>query len=171
MLQEKTRNSKIMTDKFFIFILDYDTLQEVTVMAAVASRKFFEEFGQLITKPVKIDDVNGKAIEGILLGYDSNTLTVCLGDVAGDQGTKIHRVFVYGPTIATISASERPFNLEGLADRLERVFPNMVRTYAEAGIIVVMDKIRVNETGVVEGSGPAADRVRDIHQRFLNETS
>jgi hypothetical protein len=33
-----------------------------------------------------------------------------------------------------------------------------------------MDKIRVNESGVVEGSGPAADRVRDIFQRFVNET-
>jgi len=47
----------------------------------------------------------------------------------------------------------------------------MVRIYADAGIIVVMDKIRVNEGGVIEGSGPAADRVRDIHQRFISETA
>jgi len=46
----------------------------------------------------------------------------------------------------------------------------MVRPYHEAGIIVVMDKIRVNETGVIEGSGPAADRVRNIYQRFLSES-
>lgn len=76
-----------------------------------------------------------------------------------------------GPTIAKVSASERPFNLEGLADRIERVFPNMVRTYHDASTIVVMDKIRVNESGVVEGSGPAADRVRDIFQRFVTETA
>jgi hypothetical protein len=98
-------------------------------------------------------------------------MTIALGDVAGEQGTKVHRVFVYGPTIAKVLASERPFNLEGLAERLERVFPNMVRIYADAGIIVVMDKIRVNEGGIVEGSGPAADRVRDIHQRFISETA
>lgn len=96
-------------------------------------------------------------------------MSVCLADVPGEQGTKIHRVFIYGSTIAKINASETPFNLEGLAERLERVFPNMVRTYHDAGIIVVMDKIRVNETGVIEGTGPAADRVRNIYQRFLNE--
>jgi small nuclear ribonucleoprotein (snRNP)-like protein len=140
-------------------------------MSAVASRKFFEELGQLITKPVRVEDIKGKTFDGVLMGYDSNTMTVCLGDVAGEQGTKIHRVFVYGPTIAKIMASERPFNLEGLAERLERVFPNMTRIYPDAGIIVVMDKIRVNEGGVIEGSGPAADRVRDIHKRFISETA
>ena len=140
-------------------------------MAAAASRRFFEELGQLIAKPVRVEDTDGKVFDGILLGYESNTMSVCLGDVAGEQGTKIHRVFVYGPTIAKVSATERPFNLEGLAERLERVFPNMVRIYSDAGIIVVMDKIRVNETGVVEGTGPAADRVRDIHQRFISEAA
>ena len=138
-------------------------------MAAVASRKFFEELGQLVGKPVRVEDTGGKVYDGVLLGYENNTMSVCLSDVPGEQGTKIHRVFVYGPTIARISASERPFNLEGLAERLERVFPNMTRTFSDAGIIVVMDKIRVNETGVVEGTGPAADRVRDIFQRFVSE--
>jgi small nuclear ribonucleoprotein (snRNP)-like protein len=140
-------------------------------MAAVASRKFFEELGQLVDKPVRVEGTDGKVYDGVLLGYDGNSLSVCLGDVAGDQGTKIHRVFIYGSTIARVSASERPFNLAGLAERLERVFPSMVRTYHDAGTLVVMDKIRVNESGVVEGSGPAADRVRDIFQRFVNETS
>lgn len=140
-------------------------------MAAVASRKFFEELGQLVTKPVRVEDNKGKVLEGTLLGYDSGTMSICLGDVPGEHGSKIHRVFVYGPTIARISASERPFNLDGLAERLERVFPNMVRIYSDAGIIVVMDKIRVNESGVVEGTGPAADRVRDIYQRFVSETA
>ena len=139
-------------------------------MAAVASRKFFEELGQLIEKSVRVEGTDGKVYDGVLLGYDGNSMSMCLGDVAGAQGTKIHRVFIYGPTIARVSASERPFNLAGLAERLERVFPNMVRTYHDAGTLVVMDKIRVNEAGVVEGSGPAADRVRDIFQRFVNET-
>ena len=140
-------------------------------MAAVASRKFFEELGQLVDKLVRVEGTDGKVYDGVLLGYDVNSLSVCLGDVAGDQGTKIHRIFIYGSTIAGISASERPFNLAGLAERLERVFPSMVRIYHDAGTLVVMDKIRVNESGVLEGSGPAADRVRDIFQRFVNETS
>jgi len=135
----------------------------------VAGRRFFEELGQLINKVVRIEDSTGKVLEGTLLGYDSKSMSVCLGDVKGKKGSKIHRVFVYGPTIAKVSASERPFNLEGLAERIERVFPNMVRLFADAGIIVVMDKIRVDESGVIEGSGPAADRVRDVYERFVSE--
>ncbi|KON31231.1 hypothetical protein AC482_01375 [miscellaneous Crenarchaeota group-15 archaeon DG-45] len=140
-------------------------------MAAVAGRRFFEELGQLINKLVQVEDRERRALEGTLLGYDANSMSICLGDVKGEGGTKIHRVFVYGPSIAKISASERPFNLEGLAERIERVFPNMVRLYADAGIIVVMDKIRVDEGGIVEGSGPAADRVRDIYDRFVSEAT
>ena len=140
-------------------------------MAAIASRKFFDELGLLIEKPVRIESNDGNSYDGILMGYDVGSLSVVLGDVAGDQGTKIHRIFIYGSTIKKISASERPFNLEGLVERIERVFPNMTRVFYDAGVIVVMDKIRVNESGVIEGSGPAADRVRDIHQRFVNEAS
>ena len=140
-------------------------------MAAIASRKFFDELGLLIEKPVRIESNDGNSYDGVLMGYDVGSLSVVLGDVAGDQGTKIHRIFIYGSTITKISASERPFNLEGLVERIERVFPNMTRVFYDAGVIVVMDKIRVNESGVIEGSGPAADRVRDIHQRFVNEAS
>ena len=140
-------------------------------MATVAGRRFFEELGQLINKVVKVEEAKGKVLEGTLLGYDGNSMSVCLGDVRGEGGTKIHRVFVYGSNIAKVSASERPFNLEGLAERIERVFPNMVRLYADAGIIVVMDKIRVDEGGVVEGSGPAAERVRDVYERFVSEAT
>ena len=140
-------------------------------MAAVAGRRFFEELGLLVNKPIQVTDATGKVIEGTLLGYDNNSMSLCLGDVKGDKGTKVHRVFVYGRTIARVAASERPFNLEGLVERLERVFPNMVRLYPDAGIIVVMDKIRLNESGVIEGSGPAADRVRDIYVRFVSETA
>jgi small nuclear ribonucleoprotein (snRNP)-like protein len=140
-------------------------------MSAVASRRFFDELGLLIEKPVRVEDDNGNTYDGVLLAFDGGSLSVVLGDVAGEQGTKIHRIFIYGSTITKISASERPFNLQGLVERLERVFPNMTRIFHDAGVIVVMDKIRVNESGVIEGSGPAADRVRDIYQRFVSEAS
>jgi hypothetical protein len=47
----------------------------------------------------------------------------------------------------------------------------MVQYYSEAGILVVMGKIRLNEMGIIEGTGPAADRVRDIYNRFISETT
>ena len=138
-------------------------------MAAIASRKFFDEMGQLLDKSVRVEGVDGAIYDGTLLAYEGNSMSIVLGDVVGEHGTKIHRILIYGSTIAKISASERPFNLDGLAERLERVFPNMVRIFHDAGVILVMDKIRVNEQGVMEGSGPAADRVRDIFDRFVSE--
>ena len=109
--------------------------------------------------------------EGILLGFDSQSMSVALGDVKGKQGTLYHRLILTGYNVAKVMATERPFNLDGLKDRLERVFPNMVQYFSEAGVLVVMSKIRVNETGVIEGTGPAADRVQDIYNRFVAETS
>ena len=140
-------------------------------MAAVSGRKFFEELGQLIGKPVFIEDAQGKSYEGVLLGFDSQGMSVVLGDVKGTQGTLYHRLFLTGNNVAKIMATERPFNLDGLKERLERVFPNMVQYFSEAGVLVVMNKIRVNESGVIEGTGPAADRVQDIYNRFVAETT
>ena len=140
-------------------------------MAAVTGRRFFEELGQLVDKPVVVEDRAGKTYEGVLLGFDSQSMSIALGDVKGVQGTLYHRLILTGSTISKIMATDRPFNLDGLRERLERVFPNMVQFFAEAGVIVVMNKIRVNETGVIEGSGPSADRVRDIYNRFIAETT
>ena len=140
-------------------------------MAAVTGRKFFEELGQLVGRPVVVEDTAGKIYEGILLGFDSQTMSVAMGDVKGSQGTLYHKLFLTGNSITKIMATETPFNLDGLKERLERVFPNMVQYFPEAGVLVVMNKIRVNETGVVEGTGPAASRVQDIFNRFIQETS
>ncbi|MCW4013327.1 MAG: Lsm family RNA-binding protein [Candidatus Bathyarchaeota archaeon] len=140
-------------------------------MAAVTGRKFFEELGQLVGKPVIVEDASGKNYEGTLLGYDSQSMSVALGSVKGSQGTLYHRLFLTGNNIARIMATDTPFNLDGLKERLERVFPNMVQPFPEAGVLVVMNKIRVNETGVIEGTGPAASRVQDIFNRFIQETS
>lgn len=137
-------------------------------MAAQANRRFFDELSGLILKPVIVEDTSGESYEGTLLGYDSTNLSLSLGDVK-IKGELVHRVFLMGQKILKIMASERPFNLVGLKERLERVFPNMIQMYSEAGVLVVMGKIRVNATGVLEGTGPAADRVRDIYQRYVNE--
>jgi small nuclear ribonucleoprotein (snRNP)-like protein len=140
-------------------------------LAALTGRKFFEELGQLVGKPAVVEDINGKIYDGTLLGFDSQSMSIAMGDVKGTQGTLYHRLFLTGNTVAKIMATERPFNLDGLKERLERVFPNMVQSFPEASVLVVMNKIRVNETGVIEGTGPAADRVRDIYNRFVAETT
>ena len=64
---------------------------------------------------------------------------------------------------------EKPFDLKALSERLEKVFPTMIKLYEDQGFIWVMDKIKLTEKGVVEGSGPAAERVQKIFDLFLKE--
>ena len=69
----------------------------------------------------------------------------------------------------SISSAEKPFDLKALANRLEKVFPTMVKLYDDKGFIWVMDKVKLTEKGVVEGSGPAADRVQKVYDTFMSE--
>ncbi|MCD6593035.1 Lsm family RNA-binding protein, partial [Candidatus Bathyarchaeota archaeon] len=41
--------------------------------------------------------------------------------------------------------------------------------YEKEGFIWVMDRVKVTEKGVVEGSGPAAERVQRVYMQFLQE--
>ncbi len=45
----------------------------------------------------------------------------------------------------------------------------MVDVYQDKGFIWVMNKVKVTEKGVVEGSGPAAERVNRVYEHFMSE--
>ena len=45
----------------------------------------------------------------------------------------------------------------------------MVKLYEDKGFIWVMDKVKLTEKGVVEGSGPAAERVHKVYEQFISE--
>jgi hypothetical protein len=45
----------------------------------------------------------------------------------------------------------------------------MVKLYEDQGFIWVMDKVKLTEKGVTEGSGPAADRVQRVYEAFMSE--
>jgi small nuclear ribonucleoprotein (snRNP)-like protein len=130
-----------------------------------------EEIGGLLQKIVTVSTTDGKAFTGVLVGLDSHTLNVCLSDVKDESGRVIHRLLLNGGKVVQIFSSEKPFNLQALADRLERVFPRMVKVSEGAGIIVVMDRIRVSEKGILEGSGPAAERVQKVYEEFVRTTA
>jgi len=137
---------------------------------SVAQRKFFTEVGALIDKTVNVVTVDGKSYTGSLVGVNPDNLSLCLAEAKDDKGKLVHRVFLNGAVVAQILAVEKPFNLKALSDRLEKVFPTLVKLYEDKGFIWVMDKIKVTEKGVVEGSGPAAERVQKVFDQFLSET-
>ncbi|MGQ9459601.1 MAG: Lsm family RNA-binding protein [Candidatus Bathyarchaeaceae archaeon] len=136
---------------------------------SAAQRKFFGEIAALLDKTVMVVTMDGKNYTGTLAGINPETLSLCLSDAKDDKGTVLHRIVLNGSAIAQIFTVEKPFDLKALSERLEKVFPTMVRLYEDKGFIWVMDKIKVTEKGV-EGTGPAAERVQKVYDLFISET-
>ena len=136
---------------------------------SVAQRKLFTEMGALIDKIVMVMTTDDKSYTGNLVGINENNLSLCLAEAKDDKGRVIHRVFLNGNVVAQILAIEKPFDLKALADRLEKVFPRLVKLYEDKGFIWVMEKVKVTEKGVIEGTGPAAERVQKVYEQFLSE--
>lgn len=135
----------------------------------MSQRRFLAEVGALVDKTVSVVTTDGKSYVGSLVGINPDDLSLCLAEAKDDKGRLIHRVILNGGVVAQILAVEKPFDLKALADRLEKVFPTLVRLYEDKGFIWVMDKIKVTEKGVVEGSGPAAERVQKVYSQFQSE--
>jgi len=136
---------------------------------SVAQRKLFTEMGALIDTVVMVMTTDGKSYTGNLVGINENNLSLCLAEAKDDKGRVIHKVFLNGNVVAQILAIEKPFDLKALANRLEKVFPRLVKLYEDKGFIWVMEKVKVTEKGVIEGTGPAAERVQKVYEQFLSE--
>ncbi|MDH5447826.1 MAG: Lsm family RNA-binding protein [Candidatus Bathyarchaeota archaeon] len=136
---------------------------------SAAQRRFFSEIATLVDKRVTVATLNGKSYSGTLVGINPDNMSLCLSDAKDEKGQTLHRVVLNGNVVAKIFAVEKPFDLKALAERLEKVFPTMVRLYEDKGFIWVMEKIKVTEKGVVEGTGPAAERVQKVYGLFLSE--
>lgn len=136
---------------------------------STAQRKFFTEMAALLDKIVTVETAKGKSYIGTLVGINPENMSLCLTDAKDDKGEALHRVVLNGNVVAKIFAVEKPFDLKALAKRLEKVFPTMVKLYEDKGFIWVMEKIKVTEKGVVEGIGPAAERVLKVYEQFLSE--
>jgi small nuclear ribonucleoprotein (snRNP)-like protein len=140
-------------------------------MSLISRSRFAEDATSLLNKTVTVITIDGKKYTGILTGLDPERLNLSLRDARDEKGTVMYRLIINGSIVAQVYTSERPLNLKNLAERLERVFPRLVKLYEDQGVIVVMDKIRVTEKGVIEGSGPAAERVQKIYEEFIREAT
>jgi small nuclear ribonucleoprotein (snRNP)-like protein len=136
---------------------------------SVARRKFFGEMGTLIDKSVMVITVDGKKYTGTLSGIDPETMSLSLSEARDEKGAQLNKMFLNGSIIGQIFTIQKPFDLKALSTRLEKVFPTMVKLYEDKGFIWVMEKIKVTENGVVEGSGPAAERVQRVYRLFTKE--
>jgi len=136
---------------------------------SMAQRKFFSEVTALTDTSVVVATTTGKTYSGTLMGINPDTLSLCLANAKDEKGKDLHRVFLNGSVVAQILSVEKPFDLKALSERLEKVFPTMVKLYEDKGFIWVMERVKVTESGVVEGSGPAAERVQKVYEQFVSE--
>ena len=138
-------------------------------MSSVAERRFREELALLLQKNVSVQTSNEKTYHGVLAGVEFESLSICLANAKDETGKNIPKLFLSGKSVLEIRGEGQSFDLKALAERLDRLFPKMVRIVEEAGVIVVMDKIRVSEKGIIEGSGPAAERVQKVYSEFMGD--
>ena len=135
-------------------------------MAAVLSRKFSEEILQLFGKRVSVETSDIKVYYGILSGIDDK-LNLVLSEVEAEG---ISKLVLNGNFVKEIKLSEKPFDFKALYDRLSRVFPGLVKIREDVGAIIVMEKIKVTQRGIEEGSGLVAERVKAIYDDFVKES-
>jgi small nuclear ribonucleoprotein (snRNP)-like protein len=131
---------------------------------------FTTEVNRLIGKRVTVFTQSGEEFSGILASLDIDTFSVILNDVELKDGKKIPKMILNGSNVKRMELRKAVVDLRRLAERIERVFPKMVQYNDEAGVIMVMNRIRVTENGVVEGSGLAAEKVSEIYNEFIKET-
>jgi small nuclear ribonucleoprotein (snRNP)-like protein len=134
-------------------------------MSALTIRKFYEEILQFVGKKVSIETSYEKNYNGTLTAIDEKLDTV----LENVEGHGILRLIINGSFVKEIKLLEKPFDLKGLADRVARVFPGLVKIRDDVKAIIVMDKIKVTEHGIEEGTGLAADRVKSIYEEFVRE--
>ena len=137
---------------------------------SMAQRRFSSEVSALIDPTVTVVTTDNKTYPGTLIGVNPENLNLVISDAEDSESHVFPRIVISGNTVARILSAQKAFDLRGLAERLERVFPRMVKLYEKEGFIWVMDRVKVTEKGVVEGSGPAAERVQRVYSQFLRES-
>ena len=137
-------------------------------MSSNILRKFNEDISNLIGNFVSVVTSNGNKYKGKLVGITEN-LNLILENIESNED-KVYKIVLNGNFVSEIGLLSEPFNLKALGERLEKVFPGLVKVHEDIKAIIVMDKIKVTDKGVTEGIGLAAERVRAVYEEFIKDT-
>lgn len=135
-------------------------------MSALTNRKFNEEMLQFVGKKVSVETSDQKNYDGVMAAIDEK-LNLVIDNV---EGKGILKLIINGSFVKEVKLLEKPFDLKGLAERLGRVFPGLVKIRDDVGAIIVMDKIKVTQAGVEEGVGLSANRVKTVYDEFMRDS-
>ncbi|MFB6491179.1 MAG: Lsm family RNA-binding protein [Thermoproteus sp. AZ2] len=134
---------------------------------AEANKRFVAEINNLMGKEVVVGLSNGDEYRGVLHAVDSQ-LNIILINVTTKNGLKFSKSILLSNYIIYINSIEKELDLRGFAKYAEKYFPGMVRYVEESNIVMIGDKVRVSEIGI-EGSGPLAERVRQIYEEYMKK--
>lgn len=135
-------------------------------MSALTNRKFNEEMLQFVGKKVSVETSDQKNYDGVMAAIDEK-LNLVIDNV---EGKGILKLIINGSFVKEVKLLEKPFDLRGLAERLGRVFPGLVKIREDVGAIIVMDKIKVTQAGIEEGVGLSANRVKAVYDEFMRDS-
>jgi len=136
---------------------------------STASRRMISELNSLLDRQVVVRLKNGKTVKGVLYGFDERLNLLLKG--ASEDGESTHPVLlIMADSVEVLAAVESPlFNPEEfgriVVSRLN-IREADVKAYPEAGILVVLNTIRVSEKGV-EGSGPLAHKIYGLFTEYM----
>ena len=142
-------------------------------MSSNILRKFNEEITNLIGSFVSVVTSNGTKYKGKLIGITEN-LNLVMDNIESKEENKeekVYKIVLNGNFVSEIGLLSEPFNLKALGERLEKVFPGLVKIHEDIKAIIVMDKIKVTDKGLTEGIGLAAERVRAVYEEFIKDTN
>jgi small nuclear ribonucleoprotein (snRNP)-like protein len=134
---------------------------------AEANKRFVAEINNLLGKEVAVGLSNGDEYRGVFHAVDSQ-LNIILINVTTRNGLKFSKSILLSNYIIYINSVEKELDLRGFAKYAEKYFPGMVRYIEESNIVMIGDKVRVSEIGI-EGSGPLAERVRQIYEEYMKK--
>jgi len=123
----------------------------------------------MLDRLIRVSTSSGQSFEGKLAAYSPTDYGLWLSEARDKEGMLHPKIFISGGVVSTVELLEKGLDLEKLADRINRLFPNMVKYVKEANTVLVMDRIRVTADGVVEGTGPAAEKVQKIYDEFVSD--
>ena len=131
-----------------------------------AYRRFPEEILAMIGKRISGKNIDGEEYEGDLSGIDEN-LNIIVDNLSINNNNAF-KIIMNGKFIKEIRLIEKPFDLKKLANNLDKVFPGLIKLREDIGVIIVMERFKVTEKGIIEGSGITADRIKKVYDETIN---
>ncbi|RLG55993.1 MAG: hypothetical protein DRN99_00930 [Thermoproteota archaeon] len=134
-------------------------------------RSFLKELLQLIGETVTVFTDSGE-IEGVLLGVDTDSMSVCLANAMTERG-KFYRLVVPGGSIRSIAKVEASLNMKRLYDEIKKTFdPELVEYDQSKGEIrVFQGRVIVTRRGVIaEKKDRVYEMVKKIYDKFVEES-